>query len=331
MVEGIFIVGWRSDSGAFIVDQYPKLDIDDQDVMNLFNLHRMNNFKEPNFNYLKSKFYTLASWYSGFYDVDYIGKANYCVGLYLATNENPNQYESILKVVTNNVLLHLNDPDLETYLFTVLDLITSGRGDQIQLEESGGEKTKREIKKIDAIKKESAPAAKSVEPEDPFGDILALTKEMDELSKTGDDSKSLFQQSGAQSAADNPFGGSSADPFGGSSGNPFGGASTNAFASSSKPIAAPVKNLQPIAPGKTGAKEMEIEYIINELNKLDGMMPKIAGSGDKEAYFNFLEKKVNILEEKITILTALIKNVQMKNAEIAQKNELIKKLLALLR
>ncbi len=328
MVEGIFVVGWRSDSGAFIVTQYPKLDIDDQDVLNLFNLHRMNNFKEPNFNYIKSKFYTLASWYSGFHDVDYIAKPNYCVGLYLATNENPNQYESVLKVVTNNVLYHLNDADLETYLFDVLDKITSGRGDEIKLEEYGGEKTKREIKKIDAVKKGTAPAAKSTAPEDPFGDILALTKEMDDLSKSNDDGKAAFSTPASSSSGTNPFGGA-ADPFGGASNDPFGGGSATIPAASKS--APQVKNLQPIAPGKTGVKEVDIDYIVNELNRLDGMMPKSAGSGDKDAYFNFLEKKVNILEQKINVMSTLIKNVQMKEAEITQKNDLIKKLLALLR
>ncbi len=328
MVEGIFVVGWRSDSGAFIVTQYPKLDIDDQDVLNLFNLHRMNNFKEPNFNYIKSKFYTLASWYSGFHDVDYIAKANYCVGLYLGTNENPNQYESVLKTITNNVLYHLNDPDLETYLFDILDKLTSGRVNEIQWEEHGGEKTKREIKKIDAVKKGPTTAEKSTAPEDPFGDILALTKEMDELSKTDDDGKAAFSSPASIPSGGNPFG-SAADPFGGASADPFGGGSSNL---STAAIKAPqTQNLQPIPTSKKQSNDMDIEQIINELNRLDGMMPKSAGSGDKEAYFNFLEKKVNILEQKINVMARLVKNIQIKDAEIAQKNDLIKKLIALLR
>ena len=314
MVEGIFIVGWRSDSGAFIVDQYPKLDIDDHDVMNLFNLHRMNNFKDPNFNYLRSKYYTLASWYSGFNDVDYIAKPNYIVGWYLSTDENPNQYEHVLKIITNNVLLHLNDSDLETQLFNILDLLTAGLYDNIKLEERGGQKTITEIKKIDAIRRDS-PSQSPAKEEDPFGDILALTEEMDSLGKSSVQAKS----------------GPSGSPFGSSSGSPFGSSQPSAspFGGSSAP-SAPAKSLQPIAQGQA-SKETNIEYIIGELNRLDSMIPKSAGSTDREAYFAFLEKKVNILEQKIGVMNILIKNVQMKDVEIAQKNELIKKLIALLR
>jgi hypothetical protein len=61
------------------------------------------------------------------------------------------------------------------------------------------------------------------------------------------------------------------------------------------------------------------------------MIPKSAGTTDKDAYFSFLEKKVNVLEQKINVLTGLIKNVQLKESEIGQKNDVIKKLLVLLR
>lgn len=332
MVEGIFIVGWRSDSGAFIVDQYPKLDIDDHDVMNLFNLHRMNNFKDPNFNYLRSKYYTLASWYSGFNDVDYIAKPNYCVGLYLSTDENPNQYEHVLKIITNNVLLHLNDSDLETQLFNILDLLTAGLYDNIKLEERGGQKTITEIKKIDAIRRDS-PSQSPAKEEDPFGDILALTEEMDSLGKSSVQAKSGPSGSPFGSSSGSPFGSSqpSASPFGSSQASPFGSSQPSAspFGGSSAP-STPAKSLQPIAQGQA-SKETNIEYIIGELNRLDSMIPKSAGSTDREAYFAFLEKKVNILEQKIGVMNILIKNVQMKDVEIAQKNELIKKLIALLR
>ncbi len=59
MIDAIFIIGWRSDTGAYLVDIYPEeVEIDGQDLTNIFSLHRMaaNGIMEratQDFNYIR--------------------------------------------------------------------------------------------------------------------------------------------------------------------------------------------------------------------------------------------------------------------------------------
>ncbi len=95
MVDAIIIIGWRSDAGAYLVDSYPPgVEIDGQDLLNLFSLHRMsanNNMDRAiaNFNFLKIEGYSLVSWYSGFRSTKYLGRPDFCVALMISQGGNP--------------------------------------------------------------------------------------------------------------------------------------------------------------------------------------------------------------------------------------------------
>jgi hypothetical protein len=339
MVSGICIVGWRSDAGAYLVDSYPEgIEIDGQDLMNLFSLHRMaaNGVMDkagPDFNYLRlSEGFTLVSWYSGFRTTEYIAKPNFCVVLVLEAGENANAYEDQLRVICYNVLTRIEDNDFYEYMEGILDDVNGGY--QIDpLEGYIGEGSVVEEDVFDDIgdpfedepvstppSNNIAPAASSPAPaqDDDFSELLALAEEQSSVNNGTTNGGTM---------ANDPFS-TSEDPFasnkGGSetfAGDPF----ENSASSSSSSFSSPPS---PSMSANDSAPETAI--IIQELKKLDRTVPKKPNSTDRNVQFKHMEKQVNYLEAKITILSKLIRGLQAKEIELKDKNELIAKLLALL-
>jgi hypothetical protein len=341
MVNGIIIVGWRSDEGAFLVDASPEnTEVDGQDLMNLFSLHRMaaNGIMEkagPDFNYLRlSDGSFIASWYSGFRTTKYIGKPNFCVALVLRQGENPNAWEEPLRPICFNVLSKLEDDDLLSYMDYVLSNINQGFAIEPfegYVADTGDSAPVQEVAKtsVPNLLGTSTPApAQPAAADDDFSDLLAMAEEQ-ASARQGSESRGAGGVDPFASAS-NPFGASSAqsaDPF---AGDPFASkakaAPSGGFTPATSPSVASPKGL----PLPTDDPAPETRAILQELQNLDRTMPSKPSGDDQNAIFAFYEKKVAFLEAKIGVFGKLIRGLQAKEVELNEKNDLIAKLLALL-
>ena len=74
-MKAVIISGFRADVGAYIIYTYPEGDYSYVDVMNIYNLHRFRT-TERNFQVITQAGLNIASYYSGFRNTNYIGKAD---------------------------------------------------------------------------------------------------------------------------------------------------------------------------------------------------------------------------------------------------------------
>ena len=59
-------------------------------------------------------------------------------------------------------------------------------------------------------------------------------------------------------------------------------------------------------------------------------MPKVPADKSNDKMISYLEAKVTLMEKKMGILSKLTNQIQLKDKEIKEKNEIIAKLLVLL-
>ncbi|NVM03430.1 MAG: hypothetical protein HWN67_13960 [Candidatus Helarchaeota archaeon] len=106
MVNGIALISWRDDIGAYLVAQHPQVSkLDVKDVMSIYNVHRQNSL-EPNFGSLSMKNLKVASFFTGLKTTKYLGPApNYIVSLLLDRTENPADFRKILPNLTTNEII----------------------------------------------------------------------------------------------------------------------------------------------------------------------------------------------------------------------------------
>ncbi len=350
MPQGIVIIAWRNDVGAYLLDSFPEnIEVDGQDLMQIYNMHRFR-ATDPNFQFVKiGADLNLASFYSGGYKSNFIGKPNYCVTLLLDRNENAIQYERVLIKATNNLLRHLNDDDFEIYMSDVYAKIKAGDFDAIKIERSEGEV----IPELDEA--QDAGSQEISEERAIFENLVAAAEEIE----SGDEAdQAAFDQTGTADpfgSTANPFGDSpaakdpfatdpftakpapavpSADPF---AADPFAAQpapatpkadpfATDPFAAKSTPAAKPaVPMMKPAGPSTP--------QLIKDLKILD--MKKPSAPADQKAMaekdrVEYLENLVSWFEQKLSMLSKIAKKLQEKEAEVTEKDELIGKLLLLL-
>lgn len=235
---------------------------------------------------------------------------NYIIGVVVDTKENPDEIKKQLRKLTNNILLHINDSTIDSYMEKLWGIVESGQWPQINLEKpteipNPNAKPQIDVKfnSTPSISPQSSPFNTSPAPSSPFAnstpknsavpssefnDLLSLSESQESpiIEQTPSSSKSSPKPSSAD-----PFGGSSADPFGsnrnqdpfGSSSNrdPFGGS-----VPSSKPISNPPKsspNLSDIDDILGGSEPKSTESKQNEFdsNPFGSVSPKGDSSVDE--------------------------------------------------
>lgn len=330
-MKALLILAWRDDVGAYVLHSYPdsKRDsVDGQDLMNLYNAHRFRS-TEKNFQIMKRPGFNAASFYSGGYQSNYIGKPNYCVTLLLDDSDNPNEYERVLIKVTSNLLSSMDSLDEFDFDAIMMDTYT-----------------KLEEKDFDAIKVargsdliEEAPASKKSlattssttlsDEEKIFADLMG-SDELDLQDKSFDSKLDDFERAGA------------GDPFSGGAANPFGGGAPakssrdiyaeNPFDAAQKPSFEAAFGIDE-AVGKTmfQQKKTNAAEIVKKLDILENNRPSKPPAGDKDAEFKYLETLVGFLEEKVKILGTLANEVKDLQKTDEEKDQLIGKLLLLLK
>lgn len=339
------MLAWRDDVGAYILDCYPdnaRDEVDGQDLMNLYNAHRFRS-TEKNFQMMKRSGFNAASFYSGGYQSNYIGKPNYCVTLLLEDEENPVEYERVLIKVTNNLLTKLDDDDFDYLLMDMFQKLDAKEFDEIKVDRGA----------IDLDEESPAPKKKFAttssismsEEEKIFADLMDSTEFSADTEKDSKlaDFESAGGATGPDPFAEDPFsgggGGAAADPFGGGGGGgPKAAPKANAFAedpfaTSQKPDLAKAFGIDETI-GKKMFKETKTSAadIIRNLDLLESKKPEPpADPSDKEKNYEYLKDLVDFLEEKVKILGTLVTSVRELEKAQEEKDAIIGKLLLLVK
>lgn len=333
MVKALLILAWRDDVGAYILHSYPPHlaaveDIDGQDLMNLYNLHRFRS-TDKNFQIVKRGSFNVASFYSGGYQSNYIGKPNYCVTLLLDEKDNPMEYEKTLIKVANNLLSLMDKPDFDLLLEDIYVKLRDKQFSDIKV--SHGEfEFEAEVKEESAVKKTRA-TTQSVsvsEEEKIFADLM---QSQDLNIKASDHDTKMADFKKTFSTGD-PFSGpaKSADPFGMAAKRDI--YAENPFDAAQKPVVEKGFGFDE-ALGKTmfEKKKSTAAEIVSKLDSLETTKPEKVAEADKEKKFKYLETLVGFLEEKVRILGLLANQVKDIEKSQDEKDQLIGKLLLLLK
>ncbi|MHA1340415.1 MAG: hypothetical protein ACTSRZ_11485 [Promethearchaeota archaeon] len=321
MVEAILIIAWRNDVGAYLYDSIPKnIEIDGQDLMNLYNLHRFRDTR-ANFQFIQTQEFRIASFYSGGYNNPYVGKPNYAVALLLSPGEIPDHFEKPLRVICNNLLIHLDDPDFDSYFYDIFSKIQAGKINEIKIERRAGAPSfePKEIATTSTVGAKISFADEKKEEKDIFDDLLATVSEGDIESSTDD--ADVFDSSTSSGDIVDPFGGNIEHSSStSSSDNPF-EVAEDPFAKLSETAPIMKEEVKPtISP----------EKLIGEFENLQRKIPKPPTEKTPEKMIQYLEQKVAILERIISSLSKIAQQLQQKDKELKEKDELIGKLLLLL-
>lgn len=326
MVEALIIIGWRNDVGAYLFDSYPKgVEIDGQDLLNLYNLHRFRD-TQANFQFIQTSDLRIASFYSGGYDKPFVGKANYCVAVVMNAGENPDDFEKPLRILCNNLLIKLQDVEFDYHLQKAFELLEQHRFSEIKIErkavETAAPKPIETISTIAQKTKEKAAAKKDI-----FDDLLASVSTEEVPDDLKFDEKA-FRESMKKSAADDPFGGSGKkvedDVFGGSGGGEDIFAGAQPFEKFEKAQEAATPKAEP------KAAKMVTSALLDELKSWQSKIPNEPAEKTPEKMMSFLETKVGIFEKMIGVMSKIANQLQAKERELDDKNELIAKLLLIL-
>ncbi len=334
-MRALFILAWRDDVGAYVIHSYPdnmKGEVDGQDLMNIYNQHRFRS-TDKNFQMLKRGALNLASYYSGGYQSNYIGKPNFCVTLLLEQAENPVDYEKVLIKVTNNLLTKMESADDFDYiLMEIFEKLDERRFDEIKIDRSSSIQFEEELPKKTFATTSSATLS---DEEKIFADLMdsddfSTDSELD--SKMADFEKS----SSTDPFSADPFSGGGADPFGGGGGNvnvSRDAFAENPFGATQKPNLAKAFGIDEaigttmFEKSKTTAAE-----IIARIDKMDASKPqKPADLSDKDTNFKYLAEMVDYLEEKVRVLSSLASQVRDLEKGHDEKDALIGKLLLLIK
>ncbi|MHA1274079.1 MAG: hypothetical protein ACTSQS_11675 [Promethearchaeota archaeon] len=329
MLRAILVLGFRADVGAYVIDYYPH-DFDPElvDAMNVYNLHRFRT-TERNFKIIQTAGQNLASYYSGFKNTNYIGQPDHCITLVLDKGDNPAEYEKVLIKVTNNLLTTLGTDEFDEVIQETFELLREKNFDEIKVIRGASIPSEEE-----STKKEVIPTISSASLSDEEK-IFAELMESEELSQTDSafDSKMADFE---KSLSGDPFSGGSSvsDPFGGGAAqagsrdifaeNPFDAAQKPSFEAAFGVDETVGKTL--FQKKKTTAAE-----IVAKLDSLEKSKPKKPDTDDKEALFKYLEALVGFLEEKVKILGTLANEVKELQKADEEKDQLIGKLLLMLK
>jgi len=342
-MKALLILAWRDDVGAYVLDCYPenaKDEVDGQDLMNIYNAHRFRS-TEKNFQMMKRAGFNAASFYSGGYQSNYVGKPNYCVTLLLENDDNPIEYERVLIKVANNLLTKLDSDDIDYLLMDLYEKLDQKEFDDIKVDRGGFEFEEEEEKLAPKKKLATTSSASLSDEERIFADLLDST-ELDSSDKELDSKMADFQKvspGAADPFAADPFsGGSAADPFGGGGG----GGSTaqkstgfeeDPFAGAQRPDLAKAFGIDE-ALGKEMFKKTKTSAaeIIKKLESLESSRPqKPADLSDKEKNYAYLKDLVDFLELKVKTLSTLVSSVKDLEQAQEEKDAVIGKLLLMLK
>ncbi|MHA1146917.1 MAG: hypothetical protein ACTSR8_01595 [Promethearchaeota archaeon] len=329
-MKALLILAWRDDVGAYVLYSYPdsmRDKVDGQDLMNLYNAHRFRS-TEKNFQIMKRPGFNAASFYSGGYQSNYIGKPNYCVTLLLDDEDNPNEYEKVLIKVTNNLLSAMDSVDDFDFDAMMMDTFN-----KLDVKDFDGIKVSRTevIEEGPAPKKSLATTSSAIlsDEEKIFADLMESDELNVNIAGSGSD-LDAFEKAGA------------GDPFSGEAANPFGGGASattnrdiyaeNPFDDAQKPsFEAAFKIDEAIGKTMFQQKKTTAAEIVEKLDSLENSRPPKPSEGDKEAQFKYLETLVGFLEEKVKILGTLANQVKDLQKTDEEKDQLIGKLLLLLK
>lgn len=327
MVEALIIIGWRNDIGAYLFDSYPKgVEIDGQDLLNLYNLHRFRD-TQANFQFIQTSDLRIASFYSGGYDKPFVGKANYCVAVVLNAGENPDDFEKPLRILCNNLLIKLQDADFDYQMQKAFELLEQHRFSEIKIERKAVETTvaPKPIETTTTIGqkiKEKATTKKDI-----FDDLLA-TVSTEEVPDDLKFDEKAFRESMKKTAADDPFGGSGKkvedEVFGGASSGEDIFAGAQPFEKFEKAQEAATPKAEP------KAAKLVTSALLDELKSWQSKIPTEPSEKTPEKMMSFLETKVGVFEKMISIMSKIANQLQAKEKELDDKNELIAKLLLIL-
>lgn len=329
MVEALVIIAWRNDVGAYLFDSIPEgIEIDGQDLMNLYNLHRFRDTR-ANFQFIQSQDIRIASFYSGGYNNPYVGKPNYAVAVVLGKGENPDKYEKPLRILCNNLLIHLDDVDFDYYFQQMYEIVRQGRLDELKIERGSNSEPEQPTEaNLNPI---------SSDDDALFDDLLETVSEdiPDDLKFDED----AFRRSLQEQDEDDPFG-AGADPFSSGSspssddddadslfdealGNEPAGFDGDPFSKleTPKPTISTKKLKQQQAQGMN---------LLAELEKIKERLPKKPADSSPERQVKYLEQKVGMLENMLSVLSKIAQQLQKKDQELMEKDEIISKLLLLL-
>jgi len=298
--------------------------VDGQDLMNLYNAHRFRS-TDKNFTILKRKAFNAASYYSGGYQSNYIGKPNYCVTLLLEENDNPNEYEKVLIKVTNNLLTQMDQGDFDAVLLDTFQKLDERRFDDIKVTRDA-----TKIEETSAPKKELATTSSaSISDEEKIFAELMESEDLDTKDKEFDSKLSDFEKSAVSS---DPFSaGASTDPF---TANPFAATgsddpfATNPFDAAQKPSLDKAFGVdEALGKAMFQQKRTTAAEIVIRLDSLEKNRPQKPKTDDKESKYKYMETLVSFLEEKVKILGTLANQIKdLENAH-EEKDKLIGKLL----
>lgn len=332
-MKALLILAWRNDVGAYVLHSYPESmsnKVDGQDLMNLYNAHRFRS-TDKNFQMMKRPGFNAASFYSGGYQSNYVGKPNYCITLLLDDADNAVEYEKVLIKVTSNLLSAMDEVDELDFEQLMLDIYM--KLDAKLFDEIKVSKGAKGLEESAAPRKALATTSSTMlsEEEKIFQDLMS-SEDFNE--DTGLESKITdFEKSMSPS---DPFSsGGAVDPFGGGakpskdSRDLF---AENPFDAAQKPSFEKAFGIDE-ALGKTmfEKKKSTAGDIISRLDTLEKSKPKKPAQKDKDVEFKFLETMVGFLEEKVKILGTLATEVKTLQKAEEEKDQLIGKLLLLLK
>jgi len=333
-LKAILILGFRADVGAYIIYSYPSFDAENSrlDVMNIYNLHRFRT-TERNFQTIKQGGYNIASYYSGFKNTNYIGSPDKCVTLLLDEEDNPNQYEHVIIKVTNNLLTKLGSDEIDIVMSEMFDLLEEKEFDDITVERGAIKEDIPGEKKMMA----TTSSTNISEEEKIFADLMQ-SEDLDDSDSEFESKISDFEGAGSAGAAGDPFSGAgSADPF---TANPFseGKAKSsdpfaeNPFDAAQKPSVEKAFGVDETLGMKMFQKKRTTAAeVVKKLDALEEHKPEKPESTDKEANYKYLEELVSFLEQKVKMLGTLANSVRDLEKSHEEKDQLIGKLLLLLK
>ncbi len=305
------VLAWRDDVGAYVLFAYPKRiadEVDGQDLMSIYNIHRFRGTR-PNFQFVSRGDFSAASFYSGGYDSNYIGKANYCVTLILDAGENPNKYEKPLIKATSYLLSQLDDSMFDIVLEDTFHNFKYEKFDDIVAAPSLNSSW------IDELKEEEISDEKKI-----FKELME-SDEMDTSDREFDEKKEAFEKA--------VEGG---DPFSGGGISAEVAFKEDAFKDigikAQKPMQSSLIGSQLIQTSTTASTAAQL---LEKLDDLEKNPPKELDAMDKETKFKYLEEKVAYLEEKLRVISQIANKLRESQKELDEKDELIGKLLLLIK
>jgi hypothetical protein len=150
-LKGILLIRFTKSPGAFIDLQYPndlseKLEIEIDDVMNIYSVHRMRR-TDPNYLQMKFKKLRIASFYTGFNEDDFVGGTDVVLTVLVDDDDTlPKEFEGMLRRMAFEILPKSKESSFYDLLVESYGLLEKGQlepywyeqveGVEVQIQES---------------------------------------------------------------------------------------------------------------------------------------------------------------------------------------------------